>query len=562
MSVDASLVKPPFNLSPADVAWVRKTRDAMSTAQKIRHLFVHMAHGDDAGRNRQLAELSPGGVHRFMGPDVVAAWQATRAVLETCEVPPLITADLEGGGHHASCFTGWTNQLGLAASNDLDLSRRAVAAAAREARALGFNMTFTPCIDWNVDTGSAIVGTRSYGSNIATIAAQGLAHMQEMQKAGIAATAKHFPGEGLDWRDQHMVTTINPQSPAVWHNTFGKLYKQLIDGGLFAVMSAHIALPDYLAAQGVPEGLERYRPASISKHMNFGLLRSELGFNGLIMSDATPMAGLGSFSARAAHVPEIIENGCDMFLFSTNEAQDIAHMEAGLRSGALSEQRLEDAVTRILGLKAAMGLHRQSIDERLLPLERVRDIVRSPAHAELAREVADRSITLVKDRGGFLPLSPARHRRICWIGKGAPSLFPGAPPKQADVLRDGLMARGFVVTPFDPAQPPTPETTDLVLYVMCDESALGKSRIFLNWRHEQEGLRNLMSRYWHDMPTALVSFGHPYYLQDAPRIPVCINAYSTVPETQLAVLERLTGNVDFVGISPVDAFAGAPDARY
>ncbi len=562
MSVDASLVKPPFNLSAADVAWVCKIRDTMSTAQKIRHLFVHISHGDDIGNCQRLAGLSPGGVHRFMGPELEQAWRATRAVLEASEIPPFITADLEGGGHHASCFTGWTNQLGLAAADDLDLSWRVVAAAAQEAKALGFNMTFTPCIDMNVDTGSAIVGTRSYGSRAETISVQAMAHMQAMQAAGIAATAKHWPGEGLDWRDQHLVTTINPQSTDAWHASFGALYRQLIDGGLLAVMSAHIALPQYMAANGVPESLQRYRPASLSKLLNFGLLRGELGFNGLIVSDATPMAGLGSFSARAEHVPQVIENGCDVFLFCVNEEQDIAHMENGLHSGALTEQRLEDAVTRILGLKAALGLHRQSIDERILPLRQVRDIVRSPDHGKLARDVADKSVTLVKNTGAFLPLDPQRHRRICWIGKGAPGFIPGLPPKQADVLRDGLTARGFVVTPFDPANPPTPATTDLVLYVMCDESSLGKSRIFLNWRQEQEGLRNLMTRYWHDMPTALVSFGHPYYLQDAPRIPVCINAYAPVPEAQLAVLERLTGNASFTGVSPVDAFAGAPDARY
>jgi beta-N-acetylhexosaminidase len=127
---------------------------------------------------------------------------------------------------------------------------------------------------------------------------------------------------------------------------------------------------------------------------------------------------------------------------------------------------------------------------------------------------------------------------------------------------DGLRARGFEVIAFDPANPPTPATTDLVLYVMCDESSLGKMRVFLNWKVEQEGLGNMMSRYWHDIPTVLVSFGHPYYLQDAPRVPVYINAYAPVPDAQAAVLERLTGNAEFTGVSPVDVFAGAPDGRY
>lgn len=111
-------------------------------------------------------------------------------------------------------------------------------------------------------------------------------------------------------------------------------------------------------------------------------------------------------------------------------------------------------------------------------------------------------------------------------------------------------------------QPPTPANTDLVLYALPVESSLGKSRIFLDWMKEQPGLMNLMDRYWHDMPTVLISFGHPYYLYDAPRVPCYINAYSSTSDSQVAVLERLPGNARFDGVSPVDTCAGAPDARY
>jgi beta-N-acetylhexosaminidase len=287
-----------------------------------------------------------------------------------------------------------------------------------------------------------------------------------------------------------------------------------------------------------------------------------LGFNGVIVSDATSMAGLGSFDARARIVPQVIENGCDVFLFCENEEQDIAHMEEGLRSGALSEQRLNDAITRILGLKAALGLHRKTLDQRILPLEQVKAIVNSLARVELSQKVADASITLVKDTGSFLPLNPATHQRICWISQGAPGFLPGMPSRVMDSLRHSLEQRGFMIHDFNPDAPPCQDTTDVVLYVLAEESSLGKSRIVLPWKNLQPGIQNIMARYWHDLPTLMVSFGHTYYLQDAPRVPVYINAYSTVPDAQLAVAERLTGNRGFSGVSPVDAFAGAPDARF
>ncbi len=561
MSVERSLTRFPFNLSAEDVAWVVCARDGMSTAQKIRQLFVQVFFGDDIGNASRLAALTPGGVHRFMGPDLKRSWTATRSFMEQCEIPPFITGDFEGGGNHATCMTPFTNQLGLAAANDLVLAAQMVTAMAQESSALGFNWTFTPCVDINKNTGSAIVGTRSYGSDEAIILQQALVHMRMMQANGLAAAAKHWPGEGLDWRDQHLVTTHNPLTPAEWHKSFGHIYKSLIDGGLMSVMSAHIALPEYAKLKGAA-GLELYRPASISKFLNMDLLRGELEFNGLIFSDATPMAGLGSYAGRASVVPQVIENGCDVFLFSESEEQDIQHMENGLRSGALSEQRLHDALTRSLGMKAALGLHRKSLDQRILPFEQVQAIVHSPAHRELSHKIADQSVTLVKDTGHFLPLNVARHRRICWISNGAPGFLPGMPTRPMDHLRRTLEARGYTITDFNPEAPPTPATTDLVLYVLAEESSLGKSRIVLPWKDLQPGMQNLMSRYWHDMPTVMVSFGHAYYLQDAPRVPVYINAYSTVPDVQVAVAERLTGNRGFSGVSPIDAFAGTPDARF
>jgi beta-N-acetylhexosaminidase len=459
-------------------------------------------------------------------------------------------------------MTDMPNQLAFAAVQDLDVCERALDVMAREASALGFNWSFTPCVDINQAFRSAIVGTRSYGSDTETIARHANLHMAVLRQHGIACAAKHWPGEGYDDRDQHLVTTINPLTNAEWLSTFGKLYRGLIDGGLLSVMSAHIALPYYAEQHGVPEGLARYKPASLSRLLNHNLLREELGFNGLVVSDATPMAGLTSQLTRSEQVPLVIENGCDVFLFCTDVQADIRHMENGLRDGVLSEQRLEDAVTRILGMKAALGLHRKSIDERLMPLETLRQLIATPSHKVAARTVADQSVTLVKDVQSLLPLYPSAHKRITWIGKPAPGFLPHMPDMPLQALRDGLAGRGFIVTDFNPDAPPTPDTTDVVLYAMPIESSLGKSRIYLDWLKEQPGLMNIMSRYWHDIPTVMVSFGHPYFLYDAPRVPCYINAYSSTVDSQLAVLERLIGNAGFTGVSPVDAFAGAPDARY
>jgi beta-N-acetylhexosaminidase len=559
MTVENSLTKFPFHLSVEDLAWVRLTRDGMSTVQKIRQLFVHISIGFNED---ELIASQPAGFMPVENRELEKSWNTNRRFLEGCEIPPFLAQDLEGGANHRSAMTDMPNQLAFAAVRDMGASERALHVMAGEAAALGYNWSFTPCVDINHAFRSAIVGTRSYGSDVNTIARHSKLHMDVLREHGIACAAKHWPGEGYDDRDQHLVTTINPLDHQEWNATFGRLYAELIKGGLLSVMSAHIALPSYAAQHGVAEGLAKYKPASLSRLLNHKLLREELGFNGLVVSDATPMAGLTSQMARAEQVPAVIENGCDVFLFCTDVQADIAHMENGLRNGALSEQRLEDAVTRILGMKAALGLHRKSIAERLKPIDEIRALVAKPSHKAAARAVADQSVTLVKDTTSLLPLTLAAHKRITWIGKPAPGFLPHMPDMPLQALRDGLVARGFVVTNFNPEQPPTPANTDLVLYALPVESSLGKSRIFLDWMKEQPGLMNLMDRYWHDVPTVMISFGHPYYLYDAPRVPCYINAFSSTSDSQLAVLERLTGNASFDGVSPVDAFAGAPDARY
>ncbi len=562
MSVESTLGKKPFNLSKDDIAWVKKTRDAMSTEDKVRQLFIHITIGDDLSNVAKLSAMKPGGLHRFIGPELAAAHAATKQALDMAEIPTFITGDIEGGGHGSPAMLQFPNNLGLAAANDPKLSAAVLEAVCAEATALGFNWSFTPCIDINHATESAIVGTRSYGSNLARIAAQGKVHVAILQKNGIAATAKHWPGEGYDARDQHLVTTVNPLSMPQWQQTFGKLYEGLIKQGVLTVMSAHIALPAYMAKKRVADGLERLRPASINKLLNENLLRKDMGFNGLVISDATPMGGLTAFSAREQHVPEVIENGCDVFLFSFNPEVDLAFMIKGLREKRLSEQRLEDAVTRILALKAALGLHKKSVSQRIASLEEVQHLINSKAHLDIAAKAAQKSITKVKDVKKLLPLSPAKHHRIVVVGRGAPGMFPDAPRKEMATFMDELKQRGFESRPFDAKNPPTRENADLLLYVMAVESSLGLNHIHIDWLAEHQGLDTGMARYWHELPTLMVAFGHPYFLRDAPRMPTLVNAYSTIEVAQRAAVRAILGEAKFEGTSPMDAFAGAPDSHY
>jgi beta-N-acetylhexosaminidase len=556
----AALARAPFSLDAEALAWVARLLATLGTEQKVRQLFNLAAHGDDPSMIDALSAHAVGGITRFGGTELDASWRATRTLIERAEVPLLISGDIEGGAIGLPFGTRITNQLGLAATGSVALSGQAVDVLATEARALGYNWTFTPVVDINAAFRSAIVATRSYGSAPDTILAHALANVHSFQRHGIAATAKHWPGEGFDDRDQHLVTTINPLSEDDWNARFGRLYRGLIDGGVMTVMSAHIALPAYARRHGA-SGLEACRPASVSSLLNERLLRGELGFNGLIVSDASAMAGLSSWADRAECIPEVIASGCDVLLFPMPFETDLKHVMRALADGRLSEARIEEAVTRVLGLKAALGLHRKTVDELQPPLAAARAVVRCEAHLAVEQRSAADSITLVKDVRRTLPLDPTRHRRIVVITDPQRSGFASQAPMPLQV-QALLEARGFDVRAFDVATPPTPADTDLVLYLLAQESLLVQSHIFMDWARLHGDWRGGMRRFWHELPCVLVSFGHPYYLYDAPRLPCVVNAYTAIAPVQEALVRKLLGDEPFVGTSPVDASCGLPDAAF
>ncbi len=553
----------PFNLAADDIAWVKKTRDALTTSQKIAQIFCSMSLRDDPAAISDIVNRKPGGLLRYMGPNLDAAWQATRIAIESSEIPLLIAGDLEGGAYGQPYFSPVLNQIGVAACNDCAMSESIADVLAREGAAMGYNWSYTPVVDINAKFRSAIVGTRSYGSNVETIIREATTHIQTLQKNGVAATAKHWPGEGYDDRDQHLVTTINPLSFDEWDLSFGRIYRSMINTGVMSVMSAHIALPSWVRKKFPNAGLEAFRPASASKLLNQDLLRDELRFNGVIVSDATPMAGFASWADRETMVCEVIENGCDMFLFGLPDQRDLGSLMKGLREGRLTEQRLDDAVTRVLGLKAALGLHKKTLDELLPPLDKVRATLRSTASLATTKQAAQKTITLIKDVNATLPLTLAKHKRIIVITEGIRPLLPGSDTRTLDAVSDGLRARGFEVRPYDVAQPPpTPADTELVLYLIAQESMFSLSHIYIDWAKLHGGLFQALMRFWHDVPTVMVSFGQMYYLYDAPRVPTYINAYTALPIVQEALVAKLVGEEAFEGHSPVDAFCGLEDAQY
>lgn len=549
MTIDLShLALAPFSLDREQIEWVRETYENLDDAGRVGQVFILLSRGDEPGERELFRKYRPGGITRYFNSDGVSEQSRLAQLQSDADIPLLVSADLEGSRMSLPFGTQVPNPIALAAIDDLAITDEVTRIMAEEALAVGLNWSLTPLLDINVKTRSPIVPTRGFGSDPQRILRHSLAQIAAFQRAGLAATAKHWPGEGHDDRDQHLVTTINPLDMEEWEATHGHLYREAISAGVLTVMTGHIALPVWAAQMGV-EGVDLYRPGSISKEINIDLLRGKLGFNGLIVSDASEMGGLASFMDTTTAKAEILKAGCDMILFATDPERHFASVLSAVQSGDIPAARFAQAVTRVLGLKAKLGLNKTQ-PVRTIPepsTQRVKDILlKAPL--------------LEKDVQGIFPLSPEKTPKVLVIAPGI--VEPMWSHRLPLILPELLTKEGFVVTLHPMGGSYDPKQFDLVIYAFSEEALLTRGRIFLDWASLGNGLRGAMQRPWHDVPTLMISFGYPYYLYDAPRVPTYVNAWATMDPMQEAVVELMMGRAEWNRNSPVDVFAEAPDARY
>lgn len=537
----------PFHLDQDAVDWVAQTLASMTPAQKVGQLFVHLSMGQDPNELARLNLLQPAGITRFYSSNLAYEKAFLDALNGQSQIPLLISADLEGSRMSLPFGTEVPNPLALAAINDPEATAQISQIMATEARAIGINWSFTPVLDINAAFRSPIVATRGFGSDPEIIKTHALTQIKTFQSQGIAATAKHWPGEGHDDRDQHLVTTVNPLGLDDWHATHGALYRAAIDAGVMSVMSAHIAFPAFVRSLDPAAGIDAFRPASVSRALTHTLLRETLGFNGVIVSDATPMAGFGAWGPRPQMLVDCINAGCDLILFSDDPAADHSVIAQAIASGEIPAARLDQAIARTLGLKAALGLHKPQTTTSTLG---------TAENRALARQLTARAPTLVKDSQNLLPLNLIKHKRLLIVSGGVVSPIHGT---TEFALPQMLADEGFAVTLATPDHIPT--DFDAMLYLFGEETLLTRGRIFLDWAKLAGNFHGAMRRHWHEVPTAMISFGYPYYLYDAPRVPTYINAYATMETMQAAVLDCLMGRTPWNTHSPHDPFCGLEDAR-
>jgi beta-N-acetylhexosaminidase len=413
---------------------------------------------------------------------------------------------------------------------------------------------------------------------------------------------KHFPGDGSDERDPHVCTSINGLSCEEWDNSYGKIYKGMIDAGVQSLMTGHIMMPAYQRHFNPGVKNEDLMPATICPELLQGLLREKLGFNGLIVTDASHMVGLTARAKRRDLVPGAIMAGCDMFLFYNDIEEDTRFMKEALHDGRLTKERLHEALQRIMALKAVAGLDTFALDK--FPSKDGLSVVGCEVHKKVADEVSDRSITLAKQTGeNIFPITPKKNKRILLVEVGpkpSPMLVLSGQmvdgSKMNTLLKEGLEKRGFEVEVYvDPLAKMMAQMqatgmgdglmaynkagmgggnankgmygnkqsiaalTDNYDLVLCyaNVSATMKTTQRLEWAISKGGWDNPW--YVNELPTVFVSFNCPFHLADVPQIKNYINCYDAGDSTIEALIKKLTGESKFTGVSPVDVFCGMLD---
>jgi len=557
----------PFYLNDEAIAWVNETRDRMTVEEKAGQLFcVLFKEAKKEEFDYVFSILKPGGcMYRIIPTE--RAVSASNELQRRSAVPLLIAANLEKGGNGiVSEGTLVGSPMEIAATGDVDMASKMAEACAREASAVGANWAFAPIIDIDSNFRNPITNTRTFGSDPETVRKMGEAYVRTVQGLNVAASIKHFPGDGQDERDQHLVTSINSMDADTWMATYGAAYKASIDAGALTVMVGHIMQPAWSRRLDPSLKDEDILPGTLSRELLQGLLRGELGFNGMICTDATTMAGYTLAMSRRDAVPASIAAGCDMFLFARNLEEDYGFMLDGIRRGVITGERLDEAVTRILATKAALGLYKGA---PVADYEAARRVVGCERHQAWAEECADRGITLVKEQKGVLPLSPDRYKRILFYtieppagGESAYRVTPACAKVKALLEKEGFIIDDFVPQPYGEGFTTRYEDVvrnyDLIVYVANLTTKSNQTVVRIEWK---QPMGADCGHYINDVPTVFISLENPYHLLDFPRVRTYINCYSGNDHVLRQLVEKLMGRSAFRGKNPVDPFCGKWDAR-
>ncbi|MFQ5926839.1 MAG: glycoside hydrolase family 3 protein [Terriglobia bacterium] len=532
--------------------WVEQTLAQMTLEEKVGQMIVpglDAIFTNQAGEtfqeiDRNLTRFHVGGYHAFGGDPAALALLLNR-MQQRARIPLLITADLEGGpGYEFRGATRLPRAMALAATRSEELAYQAGKIAAVEGRALGIGVNFYPVVDVNNNPRNPIINIRSFGEDPALVARMARAYIRGAQENGQLATAKHFPGHGDTRQDSHLELPVIDVGRDRLNQIELPPFRAAIAAGVAAVMTAHIYLPQLESETGLP--------ATLSRAVTSDLLRGELGFEGLIFTDAMTMQGVAAHFTPEEAAVRAVQAGADMILYPVDVAKTFNALKRAVETGEIPLARIEASVRRILQAKARLGLHQN----RLVDLNQLDALVGSPEHEALARSIIERALTLVRDPKNLLPLTLDPSQRVLLLTildsrlgwREAPRGLAFARellrrhPNTTEVQIDDMTSREAIEILKKLA-----DASDVVIANGFIRIAAYKGSIALTqW---QLDLLSYLAQL--EKPVVFTLFGSPYLLSFVPDLPTYILTYEYYPEAERAALRAILGEIPFTGKLPI-----------
>ncbi len=521
----AQLVVIPFNGHP-----FRRARDAGKFASLISHEHVGGMILVNVADSRVVGKADPLQAAAFIN-----------RMQHLARVPLLVAGDFERGvSMRVEATTIFPHAMAFAASGDPQEARIEGEITAKESRAIGFQWLFFPDADVNNNPDNPIINIRSYGEDPSTVSQFVSAFIEGAHgdpRNPVLVTAKHFPGHGDTATDTHMnlavITGDRPRLEALEWAPF----RAAIASGVDSIMTAHIAVPSLD---------EPDLPATLSPKILTGVLRDDLGFKGLIVTDALDMGGIAHGFAVGDAAVRAVEAGADVLLMPSDPKKAIDAVAAAVKSGRISTKRIDESVVRILNAKARVGL----ANARLVDPALIRNEVNTLESSAAAQRIADRSVTLVRNEKSILPLKNGASTVFYTLVEGPSSVegaalsaeirnrLPHATVIRADsamsendldaVLQRGAGASEYVIAAF------------ASVAANRGTAALGGALPSL--------VRNLIAT---KKPVIFVAMGNPYLLRNFPEVAAYLALYSTVPPSEIAAAKALFGEIPIDGKLPI-----------
>lgn len=542
-------------------SWVASTLRRMTLEEKISQMMMSYAYGyyysstgDEYRRLEHLVKDRKVGGLIFLQGDVYETAMVIERMQQESIVPLLTASDFEwGAAMRIRRATRFPEAMALGATRDTTLAFRMGNAIAEESRAIGIWQVFAPVVDVNVNPDNPVINTRSFGENPQLVAGMAGAFVTGLQSGGVLATAKHFPGHGDTQTDSHLDVPVINASRQRLDSVELLPYRNLIQRSVASVMVAHLEVPSVEHTQQLP--------ATLSHEVVGDLLQNQLGFKGLVVTDAMEMgAVVGRFGVDSAAVMAV-EAGDDMLLMLPDEDAAVRALSNAVRSGRIPESRIDQSVTKILGLKWDLGLPtRRSGDIHEIP-----NVVATVEHSSLAKQIARSAITLLKN-DGILPLEHSGNKKILsvivsdnenyrtdihrttspWPNEPVGDYFTALFRKRYARVETIHIDPTSNDLDFDGALKKV-KTAGLILCPIFTKARSGSGKFGLP--DEITGFLKSLTAV--GTPTVVIAMGSPYILDSIPNANAYICSYSDCEPITEATVEALFGEIAISGKLPV-----------